>query len=945
MGWRRLFGRTLADMGIEGTFGGEAGFEGRQYQFYRGGVFRSDRRRTSEIDESTRSLLGGAFNDMRAQVAQFADAIGLEANRLRDYTSSFSLSTKGMNEEQIREALMNAMRSAGDAMAQSILGQDNPFIRAGESSIDALERLAGSLLAANKIFDTLGHTLYEASIAGGDMASQLVDLFGGREAMQSAARDYLDRYYSDKERSEIAMRQMSEAFGELGFAMPESLVAMRQLIEAQDLTTEAGRRHYASLMQLSAAYADAQQLAAQVADAERERAAAIVQEQQQKIAGLYATAEISAEAIAKSLRDGMLGRIGSDDLGAQLAEQIIGGIHNSLASGFAQQITDLFTGQIITPVLQAAAAGATASAAVSQAAIDSVVAQAQSSMAALQAIINDAGFQSLLAQVREAVGGVAGAVGTAPKTTTALAGGMGGMAAATERATGATKQHTDAQAQHASLLRELYRLEGRFAELRQLELQQIDPANRAMQQRIWLLEREQAIAAKLYELDSQMLQLQGDTAALRERQLQEMIRSFDRYALAGTGAAGALGDAAKELTRVQQLAKYGQDSAGFISQLRPEDRRSMFEAGGEAFLRQALDEAMRSAASGVHQMLGQALARGDVSEARYEFEYQQILDRHLDQLDMGIAQAIADGHEASALRALEMVNSIRGREGALRDGRFDGGTYSSGPNDSITTLNMWEAMFGKGHRLGSGTLEQLNAFTRLNALRGNEGLFAVDDSRVVRQQAEQTIQQQRYRLKELEAQIAKHQAGTQHHGVAGEADLARARHHAAQVEALQAQADGIRQIIAEQEKKVQDAIQADLDALIKRQKELWAAQDAAAVKAERDGLWKQWLQAIGDQGALRDLERAALNEANRALFDQINAQVDLNKARGEYEGLWKQWLQLTDEAAAREIERAALLSDTSRALYDQIHAYRELKGAVESATGAISSEIERLLGV
>lgn len=39
----RAFGRKLKDVGIEGSFGGQAGFVGQNYEFYKGGWFRSDK--------------------------------------------------------------------------------------------------------------------------------------------------------------------------------------------------------------------------------------------------------------------------------------------------------------------------------------------------------------------------------------------------------------------------------------------------------------------------------------------------------------------------------------------------------------------------------------------------------------------------------------------------------------------------------------------------------------------------------------------------------------------------------------------------------------------------------------------------------------------------------------------------------------------------------------
>src|SRR5690606_38053127 len=80
------------------------------------------------------------------------------------------------------------------------------FAREGERAHETLARLSVSLAAANSMFDMLGVALYEASAAGGDMASQLADLFGGLEAMAETTAGYFRNFYSGEEQREYIRR-------------------------------------------------------------------------------------------------------------------------------------------------------------------------------------------------------------------------------------------------------------------------------------------------------------------------------------------------------------------------------------------------------------------------------------------------------------------------------------------------------------------------------------------------------------------------------------------------------------------------------------------------------------------------------------------------------------------------------------------------------------------
>lgn len=79
---------------------------------------------------------------------------------------------------------------------------------------------------------------------------------------------------------------------------------------------------------------------------------------------------------------------------------------------------------------------------------------------------------------------------------------------------------------------QLLQLQGNTAELRKRELDALDPSNRALQERVFALQDEQAIAREKTGLETQLLQLQGNTAELRKRELDALDptnRSLQQY--------------------------------------------------------------------------------------------------------------------------------------------------------------------------------------------------------------------------------------------------------------------------------------------------------------------------------------------------------------------------------------------------------------------------------
>lgn len=227
-------------------------------------------------------------------------------------------------------------------------------------------------------------------------------------------------------------------------------------------------------------------------------------------------AGISTGGIADILVQGMTGRLSRADVGDQLADMIVGGIYNSIASNYAGVIAQAFTTQIITPIFTAIAAGVPISQAISQAAISNVVATAQSAAQALNAIFNDAGFRQAIGGIQQAISGVAGAVTSVkvPKFGSAARAG-GGNQASQER---------------YNLETELLNLLGNTNALRRRELASLSAGNRALQQRIWALEDARdgvnnAMEALERAADARrkVLQDQLDAAAESEQALKDVF--------------------------------------------------------------------------------------------------------------------------------------------------------------------------------------------------------------------------------------------------------------------------------------------------------------------------------------------------------------------------------------------------------------------------------------
>jgi phage-related minor tail protein len=261
----RAFGQGSKEInasGVQGTFSGDS-FSGQSFQEWSrsGGWFSSGSSGTdySALDSGYASNLGKVYASITSSTADLAAALGQPTSQILGYVKSIRLDSSQLTEAGITEVF----NGIADELARTVIS--SKYIQESERASIALSRMVTSLAAVNGAFDVLDKTLLSASLVGGDSASKLIDLLGGIDSFNAKTLSYYETFYSEAERNAKTSQQLAEQFAALGVEVPDSLQAYRDLVNAQDVTTESGRDMYASLIDLSGAFAQVTTAAADAA--------------------------------------------------------------------------------------------------------------------------------------------------------------------------------------------------------------------------------------------------------------------------------------------------------------------------------------------------------------------------------------------------------------------------------------------------------------------------------------------------------------------------------------------------------------------------------------------------------------------------------------------------------------------------------------------------------
>lgn len=284
----RAFGmgkKKIRSQGIEGTFG-QNGFDGRTFQEWtqKGGWFRKNRKGTNygALDSATDTGLDQSFSMIKLKSMGIASQLGLGLETVLNYSKYIKLALTNDTAKN-QEIITKLFSDMEDEIATRLVPNIEDFALEGEKASDTLMRLGKNLTDVNGVLFSLGQTMFKLSVVSADSATQLLDLFGGLDNYRNAAQTYMDLFYSESEKMNLATASVAAGLASVGIALPKTNEEYRKLVESMDLNTDQGRQQYSVLLKLAPAF-----------DTVTKAMQAVREE-----------AEKSAEALRKSIKDSL----------------------------------------------------------------------------------------------------------------------------------------------------------------------------------------------------------------------------------------------------------------------------------------------------------------------------------------------------------------------------------------------------------------------------------------------------------------------------------------------------------------------------------------------------------------------------------------------------------------------------------------------------------------
>ncbi|MDD9726146.1 phage tail tape measure protein [Roseovarius sp. SK2] len=226
------------------------------------GLSKSNSRNFSEVPEEFQRAWDNTLSGITGALGSAAEQLGLAGENFLSVWDGYNMdiSTKGLSEDEIQQKVSEFFQQyASDIVAYGLdksgVGMfaviRDEVLREGEELSDGFIRMGNAISVANRNLRDLNVALFDISVQGGVYAAQFADMFGGVENMQAAMNGYIQAMFSEQGQLIVRQRRLVEALSAVGVGLPATSEAYREMVEAQDLTTERGREVAATLIQLS----------------------------------------------------------------------------------------------------------------------------------------------------------------------------------------------------------------------------------------------------------------------------------------------------------------------------------------------------------------------------------------------------------------------------------------------------------------------------------------------------------------------------------------------------------------------------------------------------------------------------------------------------------------------------------------------------------------------
>jgi hypothetical protein len=210
-----------------------------------------------QIDPAITQAIQDVIKSLRDGLVAAADVLGLAGAQaiLDSFNVSLGkISFKDMTGKEIEDQLNAIFSSIGDQMAAKLLPSLKSMQKVGEGLFETFIRVAKEYEAVDIALKSIGRTFGAIGVNSIAARDALVQLFGGLDQFIESTDFFRDQFLTEAEQIAPVQASVIAELQRLGVSGITTRDQFKQLVLGLDLTTDAGRQMYASLLAVAPAF-------------------------------------------------------------------------------------------------------------------------------------------------------------------------------------------------------------------------------------------------------------------------------------------------------------------------------------------------------------------------------------------------------------------------------------------------------------------------------------------------------------------------------------------------------------------------------------------------------------------------------------------------------------------------------------------------------------------
>lgn len=212
----------------------------------------------SDLDTQLATQLALLVTSLRDGVLAAANTLGItgaEATLNAFQVELGKISLKDLDAAGVEDALNAVFSKLGDDMAGAVVPGLAEFQKAGEGLFETLNRVARDYQVVDIALASIGKTFGQVGLASVAARENLIDLVGGLDNLTELTQSFSDNFLTKDEQIAPVIAAVDKELTRLGLSGLTTRDAFKQVVLGLDVSTEAGAQMYASLLQVSPAFA------------------------------------------------------------------------------------------------------------------------------------------------------------------------------------------------------------------------------------------------------------------------------------------------------------------------------------------------------------------------------------------------------------------------------------------------------------------------------------------------------------------------------------------------------------------------------------------------------------------------------------------------------------------------------------------------------------------